>query len=277
MPQTINNSNANIKQFNKNSNGVCSDISKATIISAMKRRELTQEELAENARLKAIYEKRREESIANGKRITQADVADACGWANQSAFSQYASGRIPLNLEAILKLSEVLMFNVEDVSPRLASLLGAQSQSNTNSNVEYVKDANLIKQNVYKYPVISWVSAGLSCEAWQPEYIEEYMHTDINAGDNGFWLKVKGDSMTNTSGISFPDGVYILVNPSAEIYNENFIVAKLTDTNEATFKQYVEEAGIKYLKPLNSAYKMQELDERWQLVGKVVDARWRLG
>lgn len=128
----------------------------------------------------------------------------------------------------------------------------------------------------YKYPVISWVSAGLVNEAWEPEYIDEYINTDINAGKNGFWLKVKGDSMTAPNGISFPEGMYILVNPNIVIKNDSYVVAKIIETNEATFKQYVEEAGVKYLKPLNNSYKTQELDARWQIVGKVVDARWRL-
>lgn len=128
----------------------------------------------------------------------------------------------------------------------------------------------------YKYPVISWVSAGLCQEAWQPEYIDDYMSTDINAGENGFWLKVKGDSMTSPVGLTFPESMYILINPNTYANSNDFIVAKITDTNEATFKQYIEEAGIKYLKPLNNAYKMQELDERWKVIGKVVDARWRL-
>lgn len=83
------------------------------------RRPLTDEELAESQRLKAIYEQKKSASRAAGKSLTQADVADACGWSGQSAFSQYATGKVPLNVEALLKLSKVLGFDPVDVSPRL--------------------------------------------------------------------------------------------------------------------------------------------------------------
>ncbi|CAI8908544.1 CI repressor protein [Pseudomonas syringae pv. tomato] len=43
-----------------------------------------------------------------------------CGWnSGQSAVSQYLGGKLALNLEALIKLSEVLDFEPEDVSPTL--------------------------------------------------------------------------------------------------------------------------------------------------------------
>lgn len=102
------------------SSAVCGGISAANILLGMKtRRPLTDEELAESQRLKAIYEQKKSASRAAGKSLTQADVADACGWSGQSAFSQYATGKVPLNVEALLKLSKALGFDPVDVSPRL--------------------------------------------------------------------------------------------------------------------------------------------------------------
>ncbi|AJE21475.1 Prophage PSPPH03, transcriptional regulator, Cro/CI family [Azotobacter chroococcum NCIMB 8003] len=86
------------------------------------RRELTDEERAECARLKAVYEKRKAEAKDRGEKLTQADVGDACGWkSGQSAVNQYFNGKVPLNVEAILKLSEVLGFKPVEVSPRLSA------------------------------------------------------------------------------------------------------------------------------------------------------------
>ncbi|NEL65537.1 MAG: helix-turn-helix transcriptional regulator, partial [Xanthomonas perforans] len=72
-----------------------------------KRRDLTPEEQAESARLKAIYEDRKAAAKARGQSLTQADVAERAGWSGQSAFSQYATGKIPLNLDAALTLARV--------------------------------------------------------------------------------------------------------------------------------------------------------------------------
>ncbi|MNJ20868.1 HTH-type transcriptional regulator PrtR [compost metagenome] len=78
-----------------------------------------EERLAEAKRLKDIYLecKRADPSL------TQDRVADLCEWAGQSVVSQYMNGRIPLNLSALLKFSNVLKFDPQVVSPRLASFL----------------------------------------------------------------------------------------------------------------------------------------------------------
>jgi len=89
-----------------------------------KRRPLTSEEVAESTRLKAIYEQRKAAAKAAGRNLTQADVAEACGWSGQSAFSQYATGKVPLNVEALLKLAKALDFDVSEVSPRLMWSVG---------------------------------------------------------------------------------------------------------------------------------------------------------
>ncbi|MGE8479351.1 MAG: LexA family transcriptional regulator [Pseudomonas shirazensis] len=83
------------------------------------RRPLTPEEVDESQRLKAIYEQKKAAAKAAGRSLTQAEVADACGWSGQSAFSQYATGKVPLNVEALLKLSKALGFAPGEVSPRL--------------------------------------------------------------------------------------------------------------------------------------------------------------
>ncbi|MEG0635796.1 MAG: helix-turn-helix transcriptional regulator [Pseudomonas sp.] len=91
------------------------------------RRPLTQEEIAESLRLKAIYEQKKAAAKAAGGSLTQADVAEACGWSGQSAFSQYATGKVPLNIEALLKLSKAMGFDPSEVSPRLAATVALPS------------------------------------------------------------------------------------------------------------------------------------------------------
>ena len=128
----------------------------------------------------------------------------------------------------------------------------------------------------FDYPEISWVQAGMAREAVQVLNLSECeKHTsDAWAGPHGYWLKVKGPSMTSPAGVSFMEGMLILVAPGIEPENGSFVVAKMIATNEATFKQYIWDSGKAFLKPLNSAFPTVEMDDTWELVGKVVDAKW---
>ncbi|TJZ66823.1 LexA family transcriptional regulator [Chitiniphilus eburneus] len=84
------------------------------------RRPLNATQQADASRLKALWEVFRVERGWN-----QARLAEACGWSNQSAASQYLNGRIPLNLEAVMKFSTVLGAQPAQISPSLAALLPA--------------------------------------------------------------------------------------------------------------------------------------------------------
>ncbi|KPB98103.1 XRE family transcriptional regulator [Pseudomonas ficuserectae] len=79
---------------------------------------------ADAERLRALYKRRVQESKARGDvpTLNQAEVGERCGWNSpQSAFSQYANGKVALNLDALVKLAAALDFRLEEVSPTLAS------------------------------------------------------------------------------------------------------------------------------------------------------------
>lgn len=141
-------------------------------------------------------------------------------------------------------------------------------------------DANvepaLAPAKFYKYPEISWVQAGIAMEALVIGNVSssDTHPSDAWAGPNGFWLKVRGPSMTATGGISFAEGMLILIAPGFDVESGQYVVAKIVDTNEATFKQFYRDAGKTYLRPLNPAFSTIEIDEAWQIIGRVVDAKW---
>lgn len=127
----------------------------------------------------------------------------------------------------------------------------------------------------YRYPVISWVSAGSWQEAVQPYpdgFSDTYEFSEYNSKGPAFWLKVKGDSMTSSNGQTIAEGTLILVDTEAEASPGRLVVAKLPDSNEATFKKLVSDGGRLYLKPLNSAYPTEALGEDCKIVGVVVQA-----
>lgn len=127
----------------------------------------------------------------------------------------------------------------------------------------------------FLYPEISWVQAGSAKEAVEMSNVAlcPQHSSDVWAGENAFWLKVVGASMTSPSGSSFPEGFLILVAPDIEPRPGQYVVARMTDTNEATFKQLTRDAGDLYLKPLNSSYPTKPVDDTWEIVGTVVDGK----
>ncbi|MDT8924645.1 S24 family peptidase [Pseudomonas taiwanensis] len=85
---------------------------------------IPEHQIEESKKLRAIFEERQLQAKLRGKRITQAGVGRACGWASaQSVFSQLLVGRMALSLDSLLKLALVLRFVPSEVSPRLASTM----------------------------------------------------------------------------------------------------------------------------------------------------------
>ena len=126
-----------------------------------------------------------------------------------------------------------------------------------------------------EYPLISWVAAGVwteSCDNGQPY---ERIATDVNAGPNGYWLEVQGDSMTPVQGNGFTPGMRVLIKPEGfDLISGKFYIARLRTDGEKTLKQYVRDAGVEYLKPLNPDYQMLVMDESVEIIGRVVDVKY---
>lgn len=47
----------------------------------------------------------------------------SCGWKTQAAVSQYVLGKIPLNLEALIKFARELNVHPSEISPALTDIL----------------------------------------------------------------------------------------------------------------------------------------------------------
>ncbi|WP_434340221.1 LexA family protein [Motilimonas cestriensis] len=143
------------------------------------------------------------------------------------------------------------------------------------SNVSKIENQPSYKS---RYPVISSVQAGQWSEICDVIPMDEadFIATTEKAHSCSFWLTVEGDSMTSSVGVSFPPGTKVLVDPSIEPENGKFVVAKLDDVNEATFKKYVVDSGQKFLKPLNEQFPIMPINGNCRIVGVVVDAKLKL-
>lgn len=240
----------------------------------MTKKALTPARKAECDKLKAIFNSKKRDLG-----LTQEKLAHALDM-NQSSVSHYLNGVNPLNAQAAASFAKILGVDVGDFSHRLAKEIADMAggvkplqSAGFDSNVESATGPS----RYYEYPEISWVQAGVAAEAIDLFSVGDFeaMHpSDAWAGPNGFWLKVKGPSMTSTNGMSFSEGMLILVAPGGDVESGQYIVAKLIDTNEATFKQFIWDSGRAYLKPLNPSFPTVEVDDNWLVVGRVVDAKW---
>lgn len=140
-----------------------------------------------------------------------------------------------------------------------------------------VKPALQPYREAREYPVISWVAAGSwseACELHQPGIADEWLASNENAGTSGYWLEINGDSMAPPSGFGFPSGMFILIQPEGfDLVSGKYYIAKLLDTGETTFKQYVRDAGVEYLRPLNPAFRTLEITDNVRIIGRVIDAK----
>jgi len=93
-------------------------------------------------------------------------------------------------------------------------------------------------------PLVSWVRAGGFCEALtplDPNEVERWLDCPVRHSAETFALRVRGDSMTATTGTgrSYPEGCIIFVDPERRNpVNGDRIVACLLDEHQVTFKVY---------------------------------------
>jgi SOS-response transcriptional repressor LexA len=135
-----------------------------------------------------------------------------------------------------------------------------------------------VPQSVGVVPLISWVQAGNKnavADPYPPGAAEEWEEVTVPASKLAFALRVRGDSMFKSEGVSFPDGTIIVVEPEMDARNGDFVVVRFENTDEATFKQLIVDGRMKILKPLNPAYPTMQVTEDCRLCGVVIESNLR--
>lgn len=247
-----------------------------------KKKILSDEQIKECAQLKRIYLEKRD--ILG---INQQDLADAID-SGQAAVSHYMNGVNALNLKVAYQFAQVLQVSISSFSPRLANEMKLMSTTDriyenvnfNNSNPHntenfYSPDEILgIISKKLKYPLIDWATAGEWSKKMESKIndINEWPSTTKKVSADSFWLRVKGSSMTSPSGLSIPEGMLILVDPSIKPSSNKLVIAQINNDNEATFKKYIEDAGKKFLVSLNPAWPIIEVDDNCKIIGVVVEA-----
>lgn len=186
--------------------------------------------------------------VREGKKLTQLSLAQRSG-VSQQLISRLESGHVESTTE-IFPLADALAVDARWLATGQCSIVDAPEESPS--------------KPLMQVPVVSWVAAG----NWR-EMIESDEHTTIavacKVGRNAYALQIKGDSMEP----GFPNGSYIVVDPDLEPRPGSYVVVRLDETHEATFKQLIVEGGVQYLKPLNPRYPVMEVRQEASFCGVV--------
>lgn len=204
--------------------------------------------------------------LRTSKGLTQAQLAVAAGLSSQSSIGNIESDTRGYGA-SIVKIAEILGVTADYLQ--------------TGIDKEYFDSGNIAPAPVSKgkgiYPVISWVQAGqwTGCDSVEPWQAEEWKHSQHDLGTHGYFLKVRGPSMTAPNGpYSFPEGMILSVNPSREAMPGQFVIARRERDQEATFKRLVSMDGERYLEALNPDWPQRfiKMEPGDIIVGVVVDA-----
>jgi len=188
--------------------------------------------------------------------LTQKELADKAG-TTQVTIHRMLSGKV-LKTTKIIELAKAL-----ECSPDW--LLNGKSLHIETRNAVAGPDLQGL------YPVISWVQAGDWAQIFeQNKQDAEHYPCPVKCSDKTFLLKVRGMSMSPT----FNEDELIFVDPEVEPSNGKYVVARLDDENEATFKQLIIEGGHKFLKAANPSWPtpIQPINGNCTIVGVVVFA-----
>lgn len=173
---------------------------------------------------------------------------------------------------------------IEDIAKILRYLGMLEFTVNSDGTIGSSENvANVTNYETYipnkKYPVLSKVQAGAWCEACEPYTLKDidlWLETDSHIQGEAFWLEVDGDSMTAPIGLSIPEGTYVLFDTGREPVNGSLVVAKLIDSNEATFKKLIIDGSQKYLKGLNPQWPMIPINGNCRIIGVAIETKMRL-
>jgi SOS-response transcriptional repressor LexA len=221
--------------------------------------DMTNEHLARGERLKALREK---------EGLSQAALAEKCGWASQSRVGNYEVGVRKISADDAVVLAQALR-----VRPELI-LFGSQSATLSSPDME------LAPPDTRRIPVISYVQAGVWTETSEIRQYDGnlvYITTDLELGQLAFAIELKGHSMEP----EFVEGDIVLIDPDEHPHPGDFVVAK-NGEDETTFKKYrprgIGDDGreIFELVPLNDDYPTMRSDRQHiQIIGTMVEHRRR--
>lgn len=197
--------------------------------------------------------------------IRQDDMAETMG-KTQGAIGHWLTGRRMPNVNEVAQ-----MINITGVNKVILNGDGTIEDFVPNVSVTQVKDS-------YSYPLISSIQAGVwteSCD-FRDSLGYDYIDSEIDAGENGFFLRVSGMSMEP----KFSEGDLVLIDVRKRPHPGDFVAA-VNGNGEATLKRYRELGELSpsgnphfELVPLNQDFPtLSSMKQDIRIIGVAVEHR----
>lgn len=197
--------------------------------------------------------------------------------------SKIMQGAVPSD-EVILKLSRALSLDLADLimsahyekaPDEVKSIFASVSLPEglpPDARPDNIESASLGSGK--RIPVVGMVQAGEFTPAEDGEYppgvADSYVYTD-RKGKNLYGARITNDSMEP----EFHEGDVLVINPNLDARSGDYVIAKLLDDNEATFKKLIIHENLIILRPLNPRYQDMVITEpeKVSVMGKVVERK----
>jgi len=193
--------------------------------------------------------------------MTQMELAQKLNLTD-ATLNRYEKGHRKPDPETLSKIAEILHVSVD-------WLLGRTDNPEPFPNFEELlkKMGGWPAGEMVPIPVLSVIRCGSSIYAEQNILGYEMVSADVIRGEEYFYLKVTGDSM---SGVGMIPGSFVLVKRQ-DFVNDGEIAVVIADSNEATIKRVRFVNGQVMLIPANPAYEPKLYHEKEvKIIGKVV-------
>lgn len=220
--------------------------------------------------------------VESGAPTVQKELAKWLGY-SQATISNWLNGEKLPSMDTAIKLAykfdccvEYLLTGKGDKNKPLReeNVFPIRSIAKTTNlrEISNVEDAIFKKGKV---PLIGWAQAGGWCEVidlYAPGDAEAWLDCPVSYGKRTFALRVVNDSMVSPipGQKSYPEGTIIYIDPDKAVENGSKVVAKVLDSNEATFKVYREDGGKRWLIPLNPTYDKITFEEGMHICGVLI-------
>lgn len=196
-------------------------------------------------------------------KMTQEELANKMG-ITRGAVTHYLAGRRVPPLRQFQKLAAILKADP-------AWLQFGTANESVSKKVAERQEKTITQLPV---PMLSWEQAAefINVVKMKHDEIKEWVPYFCTDKSRWYALRIKGDSMIAPLGQSknFHEGDIIIIDPDKEAKHNDFVIALLPRAKEVTFKQYVIDGGVRYLKPLNPQYPIVAMDKGTHISGVIV-------
>ncbi len=189
--------------------------------------------------------------------MTQEELAQKMG-ISRSSIVHYFSGRRTPPIRQFQKLAAALK-----IDPAWLQF-GTETAE--------IKNKKIIER--YPLPILSLEQASefVDITKIKRDEISEFLPHFYTDKSKWYGLRVQGDAMISASGHSksFHEGEIIIIDPDKKAVHGDFVIVLLPRSKKITFRQYVIDSGVKYLKPLNPQYPLTQFEQSTHIVGVAV-------